>query len=473
METYGWISILPPVLAIALAIKTKQVYPSLFLGIWLGWTAFNKWNPLIGLRDTLEAAIDIFKDSSNTKVIIFSMMVGALIIMMQHSGGVPGFIRWVSQKGLVENRRSAGLLLWIIGVMIFIESNMINLVIGSIGRPIFDKFKVPREKLAYLAHSTSCPVCVMIPFNGWGAVLTGLLLAQQVENPFFMVLKAVTTNFYAMFTILLVLFIIITQKDFGPMAKAEKRAKETGKLVRDGAQLLVSEETIAMPVKEGVQPRSINMILPLIAMVAMVPFGLLITGNGRIEQGSGSTAVFWAVLMGIFTAAVLYKIQKIFSLREVLDLVMKGMGGLIPLGLLMVFAFTMGATCKTMGTGPYVAGLATATIHPALVTPLVFLLACFISFATGTSWGTFAIMMPIAVPLAQNMGISLPLMVSAVMGGGVFGDHCSPVSDTTIISSMATACDPIDHVNTQLPYALTAASGALVFYFVISYFQLI
>ena len=473
METYGWISILPPVLAIALAIKTKQVYPSLFLGIWLGWTAFNKWNPLIGLRDTLEAAIDIFKDSSNTKVIIFSMMVGALIIMMQHSGGVPGFIRWVSQKGLVENRRSAGLLLWIIGVMIFIESNMINLVIGSIGRPIFDKFKVPREKLAYLAHSTSCPVCVMIPFNGWGAVLTGLLLAQQVENPFFMVLKAVTTNFYAMFTILLVLFIIITQKDFGPMAKAEKRAKETGKLVRDGAQLLVSEETIAMPVKEGVQPRPVNMIVPLIAMVAMGPIGLLITGNGRIELGSGSTAVFWSVLMGIFTAAVLYKIQKIFSLREVLDLVMKGMGGLIPMGLLMVFAFTMGATCKTMGTGPYVAGLATATIHPALVTPLVFLLACFISFATGTSWGTFAIMMPIAVPLAQNMGISLPLMVSAVMGGGVFGDHCSPVSDTTIISSMATACDPIDHVNTQLPYALTAASGALVFYFVISYFQLI
>ena len=473
METYGWISILPPVLAIALAIKTKQVYPSLFLGIWLGWTAFNKWNPLIGLRDTLEATIDIFKDSSNTKVIIFSMMVGALIIMMQHSGGVSGFIRLVSQKGLVKNRRSAGLLLWIIGVMIFIESNMINLVIGSIGRPIFDKFKVPREKLAYLAHSTSCPVCVMIPFNGWGAVLTGLLLAQQVENPFFMVLKAVTTNFYAMFTILLVLFIIITQKDFGPMAKAEKRAKETGKLVRDGAQLLVSEETIAMPVKVGVKPRPINMIVPLIAMVSMVPIGLLITGNGRIEQGSGSTAVFWAVLMGIFTAAVLYKIQKIFSLREVLDLVMKGMGGLIPMGLLMVFAFTMGATCKTMGTGPYVAGLATATIHPALVTPLVFLVACFISFATGTSWGTFAIMMPIAVPLAQNMGISLPLMVSAVMGGGVFGDHCSPVSDTTIISSMATACDPIDHVNTQLPYALTAASGALVFYFVISYFQLI
>ncbi len=468
METYGWISVLPPILAIILAIKTKQVYPSLFLGIWLGWTAVNKWNPLVGLRDTLEATIDIFKDSSNTKVIIFSMMVGALIILMQHSGGVQGFIRWISQKGLVKNRRSAGLLLWIIGVMIFIESNMINLVIGSIGRPIFDKFKVPREKLAYLAHSTSCPVCVMIPFNGWGAVLTGLLLAQQIENPFFMVLKAVTTNFYAIFTILLVLFIVVTQRDYGPMAKAEKRAKESGKLVRDGAQLLVSEETIAMPPKDSVEPRPVNMILPLIAMVLMVPIGLFITGNGQIEQGSGSTAVFWAVLMGIFAAAILYKIQKIFTLKEILDLVMKGMGGLIPMGLLMVFAFTMGATCKTMETGPYVASLATAAIHPALVTPLVFLVACFISFATGTSWGTFAIMMPIAVPLAQSMDLNLPLMVSAVMGGGVFGDHCSPVSDTTIISSMATACDPIDHVNTQLPYALTAAGIALLFYLIFS-----
>ncbi|MBU4445611.1 MAG: sodium:solute symporter [Candidatus Marinimicrobia bacterium] len=469
MNSYGWISILPPLLAIILAIKTKQVYPSLFLGIWLGWTAVNGWNPLLGLRDTLEAAVNTFKDSGNTKVIIFSMMVGALIILMQHSGGVQGFIRWISERGLVKNRRSAGIMLWLIGILIFIESNMINLVIGSIGRPLFDKFKVPREKLAYLAHSTSAPVCVMIPFNGWGAVLTGLLVAQQVENPFFTVLKAVPTNFYAIFTILLVLFIITTGKDYGPMAKAEKRASETGKLIRDGAQLLVSEETIAMPVKEGVKPRPINMILPLVAMVLTVPLGLYITGDGNVAQGSGSTAVFWAVIIGIFVGAVLYKIQGIFSLKEILDLVMKGMGGLIPMGLLMVFAFTLGATCKTMGTGPYVANLASATIHPALIIPLIFLIACFISFATGTSWGTFAIMIPIAVPLALNMGLNLPLMVSAVMGGGVFGDHCSPISDTTMIASMATACDHIDHVNTQLPYALFSAGLALVIYLVLGF----
>jgi len=467
MQEYGWISVLPPLLAIVLAIRTRQVYPSLFLGIWLGWTAMSGWNPVIGLRDTLEATVDTFKDPGNTKVIIFSMMVGALIVLMQHSGGVQGFIRWVSKKGLVNNRRSASLMLWLIGVLIFIESNMINLVIGSIGRPLFDKYKVPREKLAYLAHSTSAPVCVMIPFNGWGAVLTGLLVAQQIDQPFFTVLKAVPTNFYAMFAIAMVLIVVISGRDYGPMARAEKRARETGKVSRDGAQLLVTEETIAMPPKEGVTPRAINMILPLAAMVLTVPAGLLITGGGDITKGSGSTAVFWAVIVGIAVGAAMYKAQGIFSLKEVLDLVMKGMGGLIPMGLLMVFAFTLGTTCKLIGTGPYVAGLASATIHPALIIPLIFLIACFISFATGTSWGTFAIMIPIAVPLALSLDLNVPLMVSAVMGGGVFGDHSSPISDTTLIASMASACDLIDHVNTQLPYTLTAAGAALVMYLVL------
>jgi len=469
MQEYGWISVLPPLLAIVLAIRTRQVYPSLFLGIWLGWTAMSGWNPVIGLRDTLEATVDTFKDPGNTKVIIFSMMVGALIVLMQHSGGVQGFIRWVSEKGLVTNRRSASLLLWLIGVLIFIESNMINLVIGSIGRPLFDKYKVPREKLAYLAHSTSAPVCVMIPFNGWGAVLTGLLVAQQIDQPFFTVLKAVPTNFYAMFAIAMVLIVVVSGRDYGPMARAEKRARETGKVSRDGAQLLVTEETIAMPPKEGVTPRAVNMILPLAAMVLTVPAGLLITGGGDITKGSGSTAVFWAVIVGIAVGAALYKAQGIFSLKEVLDLVMKGMGGLIPMGLLMVFAFTLGTTCKLIGTGPYVAGLASATIHPALVIPLIFLIACFISFATGTSWGTFAIMIPIAVPLALSLDLNLSLMVSAVMGGGVFGDHSSPISDTTLIASMASACDLIDHVNTQLPYTLTAAGAALVMYLALGF----
>lgn len=469
MASYSWIAILPPLTAIFLAIITRQVYVALFLGIWLGWTALVGWNPLLGLRDAIEALVNTFQNSENTKVILFSMLVGSLIVLMQHSGGVSGFLTWISKKGMVKKRRDVELLLWFTGIVIFIESNISNLVIGALGRPLFDRFKVPREKLAYLAHSTSAPVCILIPFNGWGAVLTGLLLTQRVEYPFSTVLRAVPFNFYALFTILLILIIIFSGRDFGPMAKAERRSRETGKLVRDGAQLLTSEEVIAMPVKAGIRPHPINMLVPLLAMVLTVPIGLYLTGRGKITLGSGSTAVFWAVLMGIFTAVVLYKVQRIFSLKEALDLVLKGIGGLIPMGLLMVLAFTLGSVCDKLGTGPYVAQLASATLPPALIIPLVFLIACVISFATGTSWGTYAIMIPIAVPLVVALNLNLPLMVSAVMGGGVFGDHCSPVSDTTLIASMASACDLIDHVNTQLPYALTSAGIALGLYLMIGF----
>jgi len=469
MASYSWIAILPPLTAIFIAIITRQVYVALFLGIWLGWTALVGWNPLLGLRDAIEALINTFQSSENTKVILFSMLVGSLIVLMQHSGGVSGFLTWISKKGMVKKRRDVELLLWFTGIMIFIESNISNLVIGALGRPLFDRFKVPREKLAYLAHSTSAPVCILIPFNGWGAMLTGLLLTQRVEYPFSTVLRAVPFNFYALFTILLILIIIFSGRDFGPMAKAERRSRETGKLVRDGAQLLTSEEVIAMPVKAGIRPHPINMLIPLLAMVLTVPIGLYLTGRGKITLGSGSTAVFWAVLMGIFTAVVLYKVQRIFSLKEALDLVLKGIGGLIPMGLLMVLAFTLGSVCDKLGTGPYVAQLASATLPPALIIPLVFLIACVISFATGTSWGTYAIMIPIAVPLVVALNLNLPLMVSAVMGGGVFGDHCSPVSDTTLIASMASACDLIDHVNTQLPYALTSAGIALGLYLMIGF----
>ena len=469
MASYSWIAILPPLTAIFIAIITRQVYVALFLGIWLGWTALVGWNPLLGLRDAIEALVNTFQNSENTKVILFSMLVGSLIVLMQHSGGVSGFLTWISKKGMVKKRRDVELLLWFTGIMIFIESNISNLVIGALGRPLFDRFKVPREKLAYLAHSTSAPVCILIPFNGWGAMLTGLLLTQRVEYPFSTVLRAVPFNFYALFTILLILIIIFSGRDFGPMAKAERRSRETGKLVRDGAQLLTSEEVIAMPVKAGIRPHPINMLVPLLAMVLTVPIGLYLTGRGKITLGSGSTAVFWAVLMGIFTAVVLYKVQRIFSLKEALNLVLKGIGGLIPMGLLMVLAFTLGSVCDKLGTGPYVAQLASATLPPALIIPLVFLIACVISFATGTSWGTYAIMIPIAVPLVVALNLNLPLMVSAVMGGGVFGDHCSPVSDTTLIASMASACDLIDHVNTQLPYALTSAGIALGLYLMIGF----
>ena len=468
MTDLGWLSILPPVLPIVLAIWTKQVYLSLFFGIWFGWTILASWNPIAGLRDALDSCINVFSDAGSTRVILFSALVGALITLTQRSGGMEGFVNTMTRRGLVRNRKTAGLMAWLIGLCVFVESSITCLVVGSVSRPIFDRLKISREKLAYICDSTSAPICILIPLNAWGAYIIGLLAKEDVARPVAVLVAAIPFNFYAITAAAMVLYIVLTGRDFGPMAKAEHRARELGKVLRDGAEPMISTDVIAIETKPGLPPRPINMIVPIATMVLMMPVGLLITGKGNLMEGSGSTAVFWAVLAAIAMAVVMYMVQKFFSLREVMDLTMKGIGGLVPLAILMILAFSIGSTCKVMGTGPYVAGVASQWIHPKLVPPLVFLIACFIAFSTGTSWGTFAIMLPIAIPMATIMHVSLPMTLAAVLGGGVFGDHCSPISDTTIVSSMASASDHIDHVRTQLPYALTAALIAVTIYLIIA-----
>lgn len=459
---YGFLSILPPILAIVLAIWTRQVFISLFVGIWLGWIILTG-GLFSGLSAAIQACIDVFKDNGNTRVIIFSSLIGALITLTQRSGGVQGFVNWIQSKDLVRTRRGAAVLAWLIGMAIFIESSITCLVTGAISRPLFERFRISREKLAYILDSTSAPVCVLIPLNAWGAYVLGLLDREGVENSISVFFQTIPLNFYAILSILLVAFISFTFKDFGPMKKAEKRAEETGKTIADGSIPLISEEVTSVAPKEGAG-NPLNMILPVAGMIVMMPVSLFITGDGDMTAGSGSTAVLWSVLAAIVLAGALAVGQRILDVREVVDLTLKGMGGLIPLGILMNFAFAIGDTTKALGTGVYVASVAQDLINPALVAPLIFLAGSFIAFSTGTSWGTFAIMMPIAVPTALAMGSNLPLTVAAVLSGGVFGDHSSPISDTTLVSSMASASDHIDHVRTQLPYALAAAAGALVLF---------
>jgi len=469
METYGWLSILPPLLAIFLAIKTKHVYISLVLGIWLGWTIIHSWNPVSGLIDTLGALVDVFKDEDNTRVILFSGLVGAIITFTQYSGGMKGFINWVVGKGLVRTRKSAGLLAWFLGFIIFIEANICVLVSGAVARPIFDKLKISREKLSYILDSTSAPKCILIPLNAWGAFVIGLLVIQGVENPVRVLISSMPFNFYAIFALLIVLIVVVTEKDFGPMKKAEHRVRAENKLLRDGAEPLISTEVVTMEAKEGIPPRALNMILPVVTMVVMMPVVLLITGKGNLMEGSGSASVLWAVIAGLAVGAVAYRAQGIMKVKEITDIFMKGVGGLIPLASLMILAFAIGDICDALGTGPFVAQAAKSTLNPGVIPAVVFLVSCFIAFSTGTSWGTFAIMIPIAVPMINIIGLHPGLIIAAVLGGGVFGDHCSPISDTTIISSMASATDHIDHVRTQLPYALTAAGFSLLLFIIFGF----
>jgi len=220
METYGWLSILPPLLAIFLAIKTKHVYISLTLGIWLGWTIINNWNPLTGLIQAVNALVAVFQDADNTRVILFSAMIGAIITFTQYSGGMKGFVNWVTGKGLVKTRKSAGLLAYLLGFVIFIESSICVLVSGAVSRPIFDKLKISREKLSYILDSTSAPKCVLIPLNAWGAFVIGLLATQGVENPVRMLVSSMPFNFYAIIALLIVLLVVLTGKDIGPMREA-------------------------------------------------------------------------------------------------------------------------------------------------------------------------------------------------------------------------------------------------------------
>ncbi|MFQ6082905.1 MAG: Na+/H+ antiporter NhaC family protein [Candidatus Aminicenantia bacterium] len=464
--TLSWLTILPPVLAILLAITTRKIYLSLLAGIWLGWLIISNWRPLDGTWMALNSLINVFSSSSKTNVILFCLLVGSLITLTQASGGVQGFINLILGKKIIISRRYAQILSWVIGLIVFIESSITSLIVGTASRPLYDKLKISREKLAYICDSTASPVCILIPLNAWGAYIIGLLEEQKISSPIRVLVNAIPFNLYAWLTILMVLLIIVSQKDFGPMKKAELRAKNEGKVLRDGAKPMVSSKIINIQPKKEIKPKAMNMVLPVLSMIVAMPIGLLITGRGNITAGSGSTSVLWAVATSILIASFLYLFQGIMSLKEIVSFILKGIIGLIPLACLMVLAFAIGETCNQLGTGAFVSRLTTQFIKPGVLPALLFLTSAFIAFATGTSWGTFAIMVPIGLPTAFLAGVNPSLILAAILGGGVFGDHASPISDTTLVASMASASDHIDHVNTQLPYALTTASLALIGYLI-------
>ena len=457
----SWLSVIPPLFAILLAIKTRQVFLSLFFGIVVGWIIISNGNILVGLELSIQSIIDVFKDAGNTRVIIFCALVGALISLTQANGGVQGFVDFIQKKNIVTSRKRASVLSFFVGCLVFIESSISCLVTGTIFHPVFEKFKISREKLAYICDTTSSPICILIPLNAWGAYVISLLEKESsfsgMSDPVSLFLSTIPLNFYAILSVLFAGFIAFSYKDFGAMKKAEIRSLETGKTFADGAVAMISEDVASLKPKKGIKHKSLNMIIPIAVMIIMMPVSLLITGDGNITSGSGSTSVLWSVLTAIIVAGLISLIQRILTLKEVMDYTLKGISGLVPLAILMILAFSIGDTCRTLGTGIYVASLSKDLLSPSFIAPILFISSAFISFSTGTSWGTFAIMIPIAVPTAIYSDASLSLSIAAVLSGSIFGDHCSPISDTTIVSSMASACDHIDHVRTQLPYAMFLA----------------
>ncbi len=439
---YGILSIAIPILTIILAIITKDVIVSLMGGIFVGFMVLNSFNPFDAFIALFDGIIALFAEGWIAKSIFFILLVGAIIRLLTTSGAVDSFVAYLSKKSKkIDSPIGAMMLAYTVGIVIFIESSITSLVAGTISKPLCDKNGVSREKLAYICDSTSAPICSIIPLNGWGALLLGLIVTAIdskviAGDAVSLLISSIPYNFYAIFSLLIVLAVIFLNINIGPMKYAKAKP------------YIVSEE------KTDIKATPYRMLLPILVMIIMVPVGLYFTGDGDIFKGSGSTSVYYAVIVTLIFMYIYFVPTKSLTHKSYFKGFYEGISDMIPVALIMVFALLIGKVIGDLGTAKYLANILSGNISPILIPLLVFLVGGLTAFSTGTSWGTFSIMMPIALALGATMGLDIPLLIAAVISGGIFGDHASPISDTTIISSMAAGCDHVEHVRTQLPYAL-------------------
>lgn len=466
---YGFWSVVPPILTIVLALVTKNVFISLLIGIFTSSMVLCGGAPLTGLNDAFYSFIHTFESNGNTITLISFLLIGALIYLIEKSGGVEGFTEvMLKKRALIKTKRGANIFTWLLGIIIFTSGSLSCMVTGSVSRPFNDALKVPHEKSAFIVHATSTPWCVLFPLSGWLAALAGYLTSGGVpENETISVLlRSIPLNFYCILAVFGTLAVSLFGINIGPMRKAEERADKTGALDNPGRSGTLTEETMS-PSKA--KPRVLNMLLPMGVLIATILAVLTITGKGNPTQGAGMQSLLWGCILAVFTICILCVAQKLFSVDEVINEMFKGMGTMLPVAGILLFGFTMGNLVKDLDTGNYLTSVFMGVLSPALLPALSFLLCMLLSFATGTSMGTMAIMSVICLPMAISMGISIPLVAGAVFGGSIFGDHSSPISDTTIMSCATTGCDIIDHVKTQMPYVLIFAAISLVLYVVLGF----
>lgn len=466
---YGFWSVVPPILTIVLALVTKNVFISLLIGIFTSSMVLCGGAPLTGLNDTFYSFIHTFESNGNTITLISFLLIGALIYLIEKSGGVEGFTDvMLKKRALIKTKRGANIFTWLLGIIIFTSGSLSCMVTGSVSRPFNDALKVPHEKSAFIVHATSTPWCVLFPLSGWLAALAGYLSSGGVpENEAISVLlRSIPLNFYCILAVFGTLAVSLFRINIGPMRKAEERADKTGALDNPGRGGAFNEETAA---PGNAKPRVLNMFLPMGVLIVTILAVLTITGKGNPTQGAGMQSLLWGCILAVLTICILCVAQKQFSVDEVINEMFKGMGTMLPVAGILLFGFTMGNLVKSLDTGNYLTSVFMGVLSPALLPALSFLLCMLLSFATGTSMGTMAIMSVICLPMAISMGISIPLVAGAVFGGSIFGDHSSPISDTTIMSCATTGCDIIDHVKTQMPYVLIFAVISLVLYAVLGF----
>jgi len=427
---------------------------SLFSGVVIGTLILNDYSLIASIEAIYTLFLSLLSKAWILKTLGFVILAGAIMALIEKSGGVAGFVDFVlNKKGLVKSQRSALMLSYILGVIIFIETSITALVSGAVGKPLCDKYKIPHAKLAFVCDSTSAPIGSLIVLNGYGALLLGLITTQislgYIEgNATEILISILKYNFYAIIALIVTFIFIYFSVDIGPMKTTTYKSNA----------IVSGDENISS---------MYYMLLPVTLMVSLVFVFLYITGDGNILKGSGSSSIFYTMVTTLVFTLFYYVGTKKLSLGVWAKTAFKGAKSFVGISFILVFAFAIGDVTGELKTGVYLASLASENVSPIFLALIIFLLSSLISFSTGTSWGTFSIMIPIAVPMAVGMDTDVILAMGAVLSGGIFGDHCSPISDTTIISSMAADCEVIEHVKTQLPYALisgTLASILFVFF---------
>ena len=466
-------ALVPPVVAIGLALITKEVYSSLFIGVLMGGILYSGFSFEGTITHIFEdGMINVLSDSYNVGILIFLVILGTMVCLMNRAGGSAAFGQFAADH--IKGRVGAELATILLGCLIFIDDYFNCLTVGSVMRPVTDKFKVSRAKLAYLIDATAAPICIIAPISSWAAAVTGFV---EGEDGFSIFVRAIPYNFYAILTIVMMIGMVLLRTEFGSMKFHEKNALK-GDLYTTPGRPYDTEKQPEVSVRGTV----LDLLIPIISLIICCMIGMLYTGGffsgedfvTAFSQSDASLGLTMGSFFGLLITIGLYQVRRVLKFSECMACIPEGFKSMVPAIMILSFAWTLKAMTDSLGADVYVATVVASSARSLLnfLPAIIFVVGCFLAFATGTSWGTFGILIPIVVAVFENSNPDLMIIsISACMAGAVCGDHCSPISDTTIMASAGAQCEHVNHVTTQLPYAVTAAVVSFVSYIIAGFVQ--
>lgn len=461
-------ALVPPVVAIALALITKEVYSSLFIGILVGGIFYSGFSFEGTVNHVLQGGIiSVLSDSYNVGILVFLVILGIMVSLMNRAGGSAAFGRWASEH--IKSRVGAQLATVALGVLIFIDDYFNCLTVGSVMRPVTDKHNISRAKLAYLIDATAAPICIIAPISSWAAAVTGFV---EGEDGLSLFISAIPYNFYALLTIVMMIALAVMSMDYGSMAVHEENAKK-GDLYTTPDRPYSSAEALNDVGRGGVM----DLMIPIISLIICCVIGMIYTGGffsgesfvTAFSNSDASVGLALGSFFGLLITILLYVLRKVLSFKECMDCIPEGFKAMVPAILILTLAWTLKAMTDSLGAAEYVGNMMLSASEGliSLLPAIIFVVGCLLAFATGTSWGTFGILIPIVVHAFENSDpVLMTISISACMAGAVCGDHCSPISDTTIMASAGAQCNHVNHVSTQLPYAVSVAAVSFITYII-------